>query len=230
MGRSVCPERPVAPLIATVDILPDSDIHSDILIERLPEPPSRCGLMPCPLSRRQSFCPCPVPKGPSDLLFSATLTTRSALLGNSHSVQCNRHDVPIPDACLPAGTPHDPAGKAWTVLQHLSTGSRHCRLPAQLAPSSIQQSEPADAYTIGPVRRLVQPNLVAKWIERLSSICLIQHFANGPCYSRHNDRFHVCGYAPAVYSDSTPVSLAGIIRRSISGRILRFIILRSYSV
>ena len=37
--------QPEAPLISTVDILLDSDMYFDILIERLPEPLSRFGLM-----------------------------------------------------------------------------------------------------------------------------------------------------------------------------------------
>ena len=48
----VYPGLPEALLIATEDILLDIEIHFDTLIERLPEPLSRYGLMPGPLSKR----------------------------------------------------------------------------------------------------------------------------------------------------------------------------------
>ena len=76
IGFLIYSGQPGAPLIATVDILPDTEIHFDTPIERLPEPLSRCGLMPGPLSRRQSIFPYPVPETLSNLFFPVTLPTR----------------------------------------------------------------------------------------------------------------------------------------------------------
>lgn len=52
MVRLVCPELQEILLIAIEDILLDNEIHFDTLIEQLPEPLSRYGLMPGPLNKR----------------------------------------------------------------------------------------------------------------------------------------------------------------------------------
>ena len=82
IGRLAYSRRPAAPLIATEDILPDTEIHFDTLAERLPEPLSRCGLMPGPLSRIQLIFPQPVPETFLNPLYDATWPTRLAPEGN----------------------------------------------------------------------------------------------------------------------------------------------------